>query len=216
MDGRNLVVLPFVRPVIQAVISQKGKDGAILIDEDLTLTGHFLNSNLTVVRIGNAELHPQKVTSKQIRVSLNHPLVRAGDHDIWVIHQLMLGRPPTPHYGPDSNRVKIKLRGKILGNIGVSGSSTNGQGLISAILSVKLKPTVSKDQQVSLFLNELDSLQPASHHFKAPERIQDVDEIEFPVNHVRPGNYLVRVQIDGADTLLSMTEGQYRNPSVSL
>src|SRR5207248_2776024 len=44
----------------------------------------------------------------------------------------------------------------------------------------------------------------------------DVAQIVFHVKRVKPGTYLVRVQVDGAETTLETTAGAFSGPTVAL
>ena len=54
-----------------------------------------------------------------------------------------------------------------------------------------------------LFLNE-PSANPAAYIFTAKSRSEDTNLIVFPIYEVERGEYLVRIQIDGAESPLEV------------
>ena len=73
------------------------------------------------------------------------------------------------------------------------------------VLRIKVNPNVGHKQRVSLILNEfLPQGQPKSYNITAPARDKDTDTIEIPVDIVASGNYLVRIQVDGAESTLGV------------
>lgn len=72
----------------------------------------------------------------------------------------------------------------------------------SGDVSVKLAFPVGKSQRVVLLLNEfLPESSPAkAYSFNAPKRDGDTDSITIPTNGVEPGEYLMRLQVDGAES----------------
>lgn len=94
----------------------------------------------------------------------------------------------------------------------------NRDGFYTAKLKVEVDLTVSIGQRIVLFLNERAS-NPAAYIFVAKPRIEDTNIITFPIYEVKRGEYLVRVQIDGAESPLevdtnpeSSTFEQYVSP----
>lgn len=197
-----------------------GRVAGIVIGDDLQLLGRSLKGDSTLVRIGNVDIEPPQLSESKISLPLKHASLRAGDQQVQVIHRWLMGRPPTPRRGPVSNQVRLRLRPKIIGAITVSGKKSSNNGLVAAQLAVTISPTVGKDQEVNLFLNELpqklSSTNPISYVFSAPQRAADTDKIRFSVDRVKSGNYLARIEVDGAQTLLSMTDGKYSDPKVRI
>ena len=76
-------------------------------------------------------------------------------------------------------------------------------------VTATLKPRVGKTQRATLLLNELNpptTRAARAYSFEAPPRKPtdppDTDSLKFPISGVVAGNYLARVQIDGADSAL--------------
>jgi hypothetical protein len=83
-------------------------------------------------------------------------------------------------------------------------------------VTVDVRPDVGKDQRVLLLLNELTATDPDAYSFPVIPLTADSGTVVFPVRRVRPGTYLVRVQVDGAESRLELTGGTFSDPTVTL
>lgn len=79
---------------------------------------------------------------------------------------------------------------------------------------------VTARQQVQLILN---GLPPATGAYTFPYVAADLnappaDELTIPVSNITPGTYLVRVQIDGAESPLETDSitGIYNSPAITI
>jgi len=93
----------------------------------------------------------------------------------------------------------------------------------SGVLTVKVEPAVSKTQRVVLLLNEISPnagqrLDHPARRYTFDQRIIDANDpdsnntLRFSVKDVVAGTYLVRVQVDGAESLLDV-ESNPRSPT---
>jgi len=226
---RNLYVVPFRQPTIEQIMSQAGEDEPVLPDQPilagyrLILVGKQLRGEVTRVRIGGVEAKPQAVSESQIGVGLPEKL-RAGLQGVQVVQYIQAGTPPMPHRGFESNLAAFVLRPT------VTATATNVQGdgddPRSADIEVGFDPRVGRSQRVILLLNEFQppSVRPArAYTFSAAPRNEpadpdETDSITVPISGVEAGTYLVRVQVDGAESVLGFDEatGQYDSPRVTL
>ncbi len=223
---RNVYVAPFRQPNIEQVLSQAGDDQPIVADQPilaghgLILAGKQLRGEVTRVRIGGVEAEPRAVSDTQVSVPLPANL-RAGPQGVQVVHYTQMGTPPAPHRGFESNVSAFVLRPRITAT--ASNVQGSGDDPRSADINIGFDPGVGKSQRVVLLLNEFSppSERPArAYTFSAPPRT-DPDEtssITIPASGVASGTYLVRVQVDGAESLLGSgeTTGQYDSPRVTL
>lgn len=236
---RSLYVMPFRQPAIEQVVSQEGADLPIVSGGTLTITGRQLRGEVTRVRVGGIEATeatpaPEQITDTEISLQLPSGL-HAGVQGVQVIHQMLMGNPPMPHPGVESNVVAFVLCPIIapptVANATshtVSDAAHNWVTLFAADITVNVSPGVGKKQRVVLLLNEFDPPKdrPAhSYSFKAPPRDDDEDAslIVIHISDVAPGDYLVRVQVDGAESPLtqdtepsSSTFNQYTEPKVTI
>jgi YbbR domain-containing protein len=104
--------------------------------------------------------------------------------------------------------------------ISISNIQADAGNTKKAKITVKLNPKVVKQQRVLLLLNDHQptSVPVKAYSFNAEPRTSDTDTIEFLINMVEPGDYLVRVQVDGAESLLDVdaNTGQYIDPKVTV
>jgi len=231
---RSLYVMPFRQPAIEQVVSQEGADLPIVSGSTLTITGKQLRGEVTRVRVGGIEATPapEQLTDTEIGLQLPSGL-QAGVQGVQVSHQMLMGKPPTPHPGVESNVVAFVLCPTItpptVANATshtVSDAAHNWVTLFAADITVNVSPGVGKKQRVVLLLNEFDPPKdrPAhSYSFKAPPREEDASLIVIHISDVVPGAYLVRVQVDGAESPLtpdtepsSSTFNQYIEPKVTI
>jgi hypothetical protein len=236
---RTVQVIPFEAPVIDAILSQKAANAPIVPDQpilpgyNLVLQGSQLKGEVTSVLIGNIEVLPPDADIKpsQIIVAVP-PAVEAGPQTVQVIQQVLLGSPPSTHRGVESNVTTFVLRPVILA---VSASGIQGAGSTprSGSLALTLDPPVGPEQRVSVMLNQVLPLTspPAdtalAYSFVVPPRVNlasppaspppPTPNISAPFFGVAPGNYLVRVQVDDAESPLTTdATGLYSAPQVGI
>jgi len=213
--ARNLYAVPFRQPVIDRITSQSPEGGTVITNQPilsgykLAIVGRHLHGEVTRVRIGGVEVEPEEVSDVRIGLSLSSPpfppgTLWAGVRSVQVVHQMMMGTPPEPHRGVESNVEAFVLRPDIksVEILYVEGN----KGTVSGEVTVSVDPLVGKSQRAVLLLNELSSDSPAAYTLIALPREGDVETINIPFKGVRPGDYLVRLQVDGAESLLDVDE----------
>ena len=114
----------------------------------------------------------------------------------------------------------------LLGNVTVDPDPNNGN-----VLTVPVSPIIGSNQRVILLLNQLPTGNPAdanlrAYTFVAPSRENDNSdtlEIAIPIFNLQSGEYLIRLQVDGAESLLTVdsddnspTFNQYIEPTVNI
>ncbi len=197
---RNLYVATFRQPHIEQVTSQEGSNLPIIFGSTLVIRGKRLRGDVTRVLIGGTEVEPEEVDETQISLSLPDSL-RAGVQSLQVVHKMMMGTPAEPHRGVESNVAAFILRPTI--------ASIN-----DATKVANVNPTIGQRQRVVILLNELTENSPAAYTLVLPSRDADTNEIPIPVSGVKSGTYLVRVQVDGAESLLDVEDGAYEGPKM--
>jgi Pvc16 N-terminal domain len=222
---RNIYVIPLRQPMIESVRSEAGSQQPITIGSTLILAGQNLQNTPTQVRIGDVEVTPDAVSDREIRVSLNSPpfpamALRAGIQGIQVSHPLLIGTPPVPHRGSESNVAAFVLRPTITlprrqaamqRETATDPVTGNAITRCSGNLRVNFTPAVGRNQRVVLLLNPLQATTPPrAYSFAAPvgNGLSSTEEtttgILFPIQQVIADTYLVRVQVDGAESLLTV------------
>lgn len=242
--ARKIYAIPFIHPVIQEIKSQ-AKPGdpilsnqPILAGQNLVLTGTELKSDFLRVNIGGIETAPKRadVSGEQIIIAIP-PTLEAGVQGVQVLHLRSLGSPPALHRGVESNLAAFVLRPDIQA-INVNNVQGAGNDPRSADITVTVNPAIGDRQRVALLLNEFVPITsppltsppaPAraeAYSFIAPSRVTlsppsgppgSSNSITIPVKGVKAGDYLVRIQIDGAESPLeSDASGGYADPQVTI
>jgi hypothetical protein len=185
--------------------------------DTLVILGRNLRGEVTRVLVAGAEVVPTGVSGERVTAPLSAPpipsdLLRAGVQGVQVIHRLLMGTPPVEHRGFESNVVAFVLHPTITKDaadnyeVGISGVLPDTGGTRQGLVTVMLDPLVGTRQRVVLLLNERDPAAPPAHaySFEAQPRAADTDQVEFQIRRVMPAAYLVRVQVDGAETGLEI------------
>lgn len=223
----GLSVISFRQPIIEQVRAQGNQP--IIMGAGLIILGRNLQGDLTRVRIGEVEIEPDEIDENRIELQLSSPpfpqgSLRAGVKSIQVVHKSMIGSPPTPHPGFESNALAFILR-PVIKSVGVLNVHGN-HAAVSGEMSLQVEPQIGKNQRVALLLNEISGISGdsrAAYIFAVPRRNADVDTISAAFEGVKAGDYLVRLQVDGAESLLfadddsrSSTYGQYTAPKLTI
>lgn len=227
VQQRQVYVAPLAQPVIMQVKALAGPDYPLVVGETLVLHGQRLQGALTRVLLSGQEVTPAQVSDTQLRLPLTVPplaanALQAGVQSVQVVHQLPLGMPPTPHRGVESNVAAFVLHPTLSS---VTASAVHGTGTAprSADITLQVAPALGSAQRVSLSLYEQASPTPAAYRFVAAPRATATTTLTVPVQGVRTATYLVRVQVDGAESPLSVdtnpaspTFQQYIGPRVTI
>jgi hypothetical protein len=240
--ARNLYVVPFKQPVVERLKSQVAPgapalDQPILAGYLLAVQGQNLRGEETLLNVSGVEVAPisSDISDTQIIASLPAQL-QAGVHGVQVVHRLLMGTPPTPHRGVESNVSAFVLRPRIVEPVMVANVQGTGAAPRSADVTVTVYPVVGATQRVVLLMNEFQAptsplgapVQPAlSYSFVAPSRLNlqsppasppgGSASITFKVSGVKAGRYLLRVQIDGAESPLDTDAGgRFESPQIEI
>jgi len=201
---RSLYVVTFRQPLIEQVTSQEGSNHSIVFGSALVIRGKRLRGDVTRVLIGGTEVEPEEVNETQINCLALPESLRAGVQSLQVVHQIMMGTPLEVHRGVESNVAAFVLRPTIA-------------SIDDTTKVVNVSPSIGQRQRVVILLNELAELtekSPAAYSLVLTSRDADTNEIPIPVSGVEAGTYLVRVQVDGAESLLDVVDGSYAGPKV--
>ncbi len=217
------------RPVINKVEPQH-----VFIDQmmgrnsSLDVVGRGLQGSRTFVQINNLRLTPQTVTLDRVSVNLASlspaelEQLRAGLQGIQVIH----GSPdPDSDAVVESNVVPVTFYPKVIDPDGVQVSNIRetDEDIYQADLAVQLNVIVDPHQRVYTLLNGQSGDTPSSYIFSASKRDRSTQTVSFFLQDLPAGDYLVRIQVDGAESRLNVDEDassptfeQYISPSVTL
>jgi Pvc16 N-terminal domain len=228
-------------------ITQEGTDprAAITLQSQLSIIGRNFQSADTKIRIGQTILTTEEITNNQITLNLKkceEANLQAGVQSLQVLHSppnrpVPNDRKGEPDFAIESNAIAFILCPSIVedsvqvvnhppagGWLGGVFQSNNRDPRNGDII-LRVDNNVTPSQRVLITMNQLltsetkDNL--ISFIFRAQDRQIDTCQLTFPFERLQPGEYLIRVQIDGADSELkvdtkakSPTLGQFIGPKV--
>ncbi len=204
--ARNVYTVTFHSPIIDRVISAAGQDQPIVSGSTLLIQGQQLQGDITHVLLGGAERTPSVATNSQLTLPLP-PDVPAGVQGLQVIQLANLGTPPVPHRGVQSNVAAFVLR-----------PSLSAVTATASAVNFTVSPQVRAGQRVALLLNEFSVAAPAAYTFVPAPPVADTGSLSVGISGVKPSTYLVRLQVDGAESPLDFDEiaNQYTGPTVTI
>ncbi|HEY6907851.1 MAG TPA: DUF4255 domain-containing protein [Myxococcales bacterium] len=235
VGSRRLRAISLQSPVIERVLSRKSgsdviTDQPIVVGDSLVLVGAQLRGEQTTVDVGGIELAPSgaDLTPSRIVVPVPSTLL-AGLQSVQVVQRIALGTPGIPHRVVESNVATFTLRP----TLSAASAMVQGTGadLRSGTLDVTVDPAVGPGQQVAVLLNPLPGSPPGaaapSYRFVVPARVDlasppssppaPATSLEVPFDGVVAGSYLVRIQVDGAESPLETdADGRYSGPAVDI
>jgi hypothetical protein len=184
--------------VIERVVAQAGAPEPIIAGGTVVLHGRQLRGDTVRVRMAGQEVDPASVTDIEVMVPLTTPpfaagSLRAGVQGVQLVYPMMMGTPEVPHRGFESNVAAFVLRPEITS---ASASATQ--------VTLQVDPTMGQRQRVVLLLNENTAVAPAAYTFPDEPRSADTNTLEVQISGVKPGQYFVWVQIDGAESPLDL------------
>jgi len=218
VQTRNLYVMPFRHPTIERVIANDGPTVPIVATSTLVIEGRQLNGEVTRVVIGGAEFTPAQVSATRLTMPVP-PTLRPGVHALQVMQPILMGLPlpGTPHRGFESNVATFVLRPRISAPVVITTVPNPQGGPPLSALQVTVDLTIGRNQRVVLALNGTGSTNPPAHSFLAPARSADSATVTVAVPNVVAGQYFVRLQVDGAETLIDLDPGSATfGPTVTL
>lgn len=212
------------QPFIERILQPENRP--IMQGSCLIITGRNLMGSVTRVKVGQTEIVPLEIDESRIKICLSHPpfpqgSLRAGINSLQVIHETLMGEPPVPHFGFESNACAFVLRPAI-DSVKVS-ICREKEGSLSGELALDVRPQIGKMQRSVLFLNGIAEGSKEAYIFSAAKRPDNTDTITFAFQDIRSGSYAVRLQVDGAQSPLFLDEdpasssrGLYVTPKIEI
>ena len=163
---RGIYITPFRHPVIMQVGPTEGIELPITADSTIQIRGRQLMGNVTLLKLGGVEVTPEEVTDSLLKLPLRSipgGSLHAGVHGIQVIHKILMGDPPTPHRGVESNVSAFVLHPTIT-DIKPRKEDPNRSGSPSISLLMTVDPKIGGSQDVTLLLNEMTGTSPRDIH----------------------------------------------------
>jgi hypothetical protein len=231
VKGRNVYVLPFKHASIDKVLSQISdadpivEGQKILPGYNIVLQGSSLYADQLFVKVDEFNITPDasKVSDTSITVKIPADL-QAGIHGVQVVNTIAMGTPEVAHKGSSSNSMAFILS-PVITNITVNNLTGAGTVPRSADMVLTIEPALGEKQKAILLLNEITadtSKDPNYYSFLDPvftilSPFVPVKTLTFKVKGIKAGKYLVRLQVDGAESPLTLNaSGFYDAPNVVL
>ncbi|ACK72195.1 conserved hypothetical protein [Gloeothece citriformis PCC 7424] len=194
----------------------------ILANSTIKIRGSGLKGDITHVQIAEIEVLPQEVGENEIILNLGsfpEDVLRPGIQSLQVIQRHSRDQQRIV----ESNVIPFVLSPTIRNLRIVEVQSGIEEDLREVELIISVTPTVGKTQRVALILNELSLENPEQYNIKIPNRPLDTDIMTVHLRDIKPGEYLVRIQIDGVESLLTVdtdaqspTFEQYIAPKITI
>lgn len=227
---RNLYAETLREPVVDQVLASTGDTDPITAGVTVRIRGHGLRATGAGVQVDGVDATAVNVVGDTEITALPPPGLRVGVHGLRVLHpRTMGGMPPAAvvHAGGAASDVAPFALApqihKTAGAYDVStlSPSTKVVGPItyrSADVRVDLRPVIGRRQRVTLLLNQLTPGDAHAYTFTAEPRPADGTTITVRAVDVIPGNYLLRVEVDGVASRLDFDPlaGAYAGPTVPL
>jgi hypothetical protein len=203
VQARNLYVLPFRQPHIDAVVSDAGDDKPVFLNSTLLIKGRQLKGDDTHVLMSTGEYTPAAGNLTDTLIRLAVPAgTPAGVQGLQVIQKILMGTPATAHPGVESNAASFILHPKVILPVAKVSLQDHGVGPLLAGANVTVDVTVGINQRAFLLLNATDPNHPTAYRIPAQPLSAAGTVLSFIVDKVVAGNYYLRVTIDGADSMV--------------
>ena len=226
---RTVTGVPSRGPLISEVLSRPTADpgavpagGPVPLGNTLVIRGSGLGSDEVLVRFGTVEVPVPAAQVRDTELTVAVPTtLPPGTYTASVVHSLLLGVPPTPHRAFESNGVPFVRQPTITGPVAVANRT--GTDPVSAQLTLTLDMPVGDSQRVRVLMDEVApaaGTKPRSYQFDAPFPLgarSDPQTASVQVTNVAAASYLVRAQVDGAQSPLGIgPAGTFDSPVVNL
>jgi hypothetical protein len=211
---RNIAVLPFENPEIDLIQSQATEadpivaDQKILVGYNLVIDGRQLRGDTTLVLIDDEKITPADDKTTAVRIIVPLPAdLSAGLHSVRVVHPIAFDPdlPNDTRPGVESNVAAFVLSPQITTPAPISTPP-------NSTLSLGITPAVGRSQRVALLVGgNTISIRPR------PIGNPPASTLHFSIPGLAAGNYLLRVQIDGAESPLDVDgSGNFSKPTLTI
>jgi len=242
----QLLVQTFRQPLLETAAAEGGAGLPVTVGATVRLTGQRLLAPVVRVRVMGQEIVPSDIgdsTDTEIRFVLGSPALdpdelRAGVAGVQVLHPFLIGSPPEQRAGVESNVIALVVRPRITAvEVLPSDELTSGGGplhnnldlgvddRLQGRLRLTFEPPLGVAQKAIVLLNPVPgsaSASAESYAIPVPNATEVTAQVEAPFD-VATGRYLVRFQVDGAESPLdtdedsaSPTFGQFVGPVADL
>jgi hypothetical protein len=208
-------------PSITRVVADTAPTGPVTVGTTLRIEGQRLRGAYrTLVRLGEVEVPvpDDQITGTSLTVTVPSGVV-AGVQRVQVLHPRLVGIPPAQRGGAESAAEAVIVRPAVAGTV-----TAVPDGAEAVAVTVPLTPAVGRRQRVMLILNQhhpADQQPGQSYIFLVPPRDPNgpasAATVTVRVTGVVADDYLVRVQVDGAESVLAAgADGRFDLPRVTI
>jgi hypothetical protein len=187
--------------------------GPVLAGSILVLTGSSLRGPVTSVQIGGVAIDAGDSATAQ-RLAVTVPVsVKAGVHGVQVVHLT----PPGPPGGPPARVVATSNAVPILVRPTISSPAVAGGNL-----TFDVTPGIFARQRAIVTLRRLsggDTGDPDEMAFALTRVVDDVPPqttVTLAADDIPDGTWLIRIEVDGVESLPSLVGETYGAPAVTL
>ena len=203
-------------PHIDAVSVAGAPEAAVEFGVTVAIEGRALSADHVAVELGSQRVAVAgaDVADDRLTVALDAPSLRAGEQSLRVLH--LVGAELDGAVARASPPVELCLRPR------VTGARVATRGGVS--LRIGVEPAPDEGQRCALLLNEVlpaDQTRERSaraYRVAVDPRAYDRERGELVVaaDDFAPGRYLLRLAVDGAESLLRLERGRFDAPAVRL
>ena len=212
---------PFELPAIESVALSPAP-GPIHADSTIVISGRNLRGDETSLRIGGSvvPLATDQVTPTAVTLDLSTLSgLRSGVLTVRVVQRELLGPEgsQTPHAGFESNVVPFVLQPALTVGTVTMGAGSQA-GLRTGTVSLTVAPDIYPGQRVTVLLNQLlplpiaDDAVARSYAVPVPPFATQTATFDVDLTDIEVGTYLIRIEVDGAQSVLSPDAGRWTDP----
>lgn len=196
-------------PRIDRLLSEDRKAGWPAVGSILVIRGENLLAPMMEVRVGAESVVPLSMQPGEIRLQLDPaqlPALRAGPNTVRILHQQSDadGQRITTAASNSASFTLLPIL-EAVSAVALPPDPAAAAGRPPAwLVTARLQPCIGAYQVVELLLNATVPGGTPGPVYVAGSRMADGNEIVFRVTGLAPGGYLVRLRVDGAETVLDV------------
>ena len=216
------------RPVIENIDHYPLNDdkrmiNTITLDSRIMIQGRdFTGEGKVKIQVGRSHITPNSIESNTASLffpdlsSEERDRLRAGVSGIQLLRVSGKAEDISTEVTVESNAFPFELCPQVRDEEGISIESLEIDSItnkFNGIVVVKVDILIAPGQRVFLLLNGTNSQISGSYIFRAERHRRLSREIRFPIRNIEAGEYLLRVQVDGAESPLEIDDrNSYTGP----
>ncbi|MEL7038222.1 MAG: DUF4255 domain-containing protein [Cyanobacteria bacterium J06592_8] len=206
------------QPLIEQIETLDGINQPITANSRLKIRGKQLSGGQTQIQIGAARVIPQEIDDTEISLQISalssqhFNSLRAGVQGLQVVHFIQDRLMTNSNQTLESNVMPLILRPTITINHQEIDLEEIEDDFYWGEIQIQVDLRVGFKQRAFLLLNGISDQNSLSYIFPAKRRNRNSHTLTFSLENVKLGDYLVRVQIDGAESILTVDNNRYSGP----